>query len=159
MCVCVCVCVCVYVCAQLCPTFCDPMDCSLPGFSVHGISQARILEWVAISFSRGSSWPRDWTCMSWVLSLGRWILYHCATWESWFNIHQVKGEMATHCENSNPAIRNKWKWLVKAATTDVHLVGREPRCVYTTCLLFLSVHYHSLLQLLLLPAPWPYQGD
>ena len=40
---------------------CDPMDCSLPGSSVHGILQARILEWVAISFSRGSSQPRNWT--------------------------------------------------------------------------------------------------
>ena len=50
--------------AQSCPTLCDPMDCSLPGFSVHGIFQARVLEWVAISFSRGSSWPRDWTQVS-----------------------------------------------------------------------------------------------
>ena len=41
--------------------FCDPTDYSLPGSSVHGIFQARILEWVAISFSRGFSWPRDWT--------------------------------------------------------------------------------------------------
>ena len=41
-----------------CPTLCDPMDCSPPGSSVHGISQARILKWVAISFSRGSSWPK-----------------------------------------------------------------------------------------------------
>ena len=45
--------------AQSCPTLCDPMDCSLPGSSVHGISQARIMEWVAISFSRGSSQPRE----------------------------------------------------------------------------------------------------
>ena len=52
--------------AQLCPTLCDPMDCSLPGSSVHGILQTRILEWVAIPFSRGSSWPRDWTCVSWI---------------------------------------------------------------------------------------------
>ena len=43
---------------------CDPVDCSLPGSSVHGILQARLLEWVAISFSRGSSWPRDWTYVS-----------------------------------------------------------------------------------------------
>ena len=50
--------------AQSCLTLCDPMDCSLPGSSVHGIFQARILEWVAISFSRGSSWPRDWTQVS-----------------------------------------------------------------------------------------------
>ena len=47
--------------AQLCPTLCDAMDCSLPGSSVHGLLQARILEWVAISFSRGSSQPRDQT--------------------------------------------------------------------------------------------------
>ena len=47
--------------AQSCPTLCDPMDCSPLGSSVHGILQARILEWVAISFSRGSSWPRDQT--------------------------------------------------------------------------------------------------
>ena len=49
---------------QSCPTLCDPMDCSLPGSSVHGIFQARVLEWVAISFSRWSSWPRDWTWVS-----------------------------------------------------------------------------------------------
>ena len=47
--------------AQSCLTLCDPMDCSLPGFCVHCIFQARVLEWVAISFSRGSSWPRDQT--------------------------------------------------------------------------------------------------
>ena len=50
--------------AQSCPTLCDPVDCSLPRFSVHGILQARILEWVTISFSRGSSWPRDRTRVS-----------------------------------------------------------------------------------------------
>ena len=47
--------------AQSCPTLCDPMDCNLLGFSVHGILQARILEWIAISFSKGSSRPRDRT--------------------------------------------------------------------------------------------------
>ena len=50
--------------AQSCLTVWDPMDCNLLGFSVHGIFQARILDWVAISFSRGSSWPRDWTQVS-----------------------------------------------------------------------------------------------
>ena len=44
--------------AQLCVTICDPMDCSLPGSSIHGIFQAKVLEWVAISLSRGSSWSR-----------------------------------------------------------------------------------------------------
>ena len=48
----------------MCPTLCDPMDCSLSGSSVHGIFQARVLEWIAISFSRGSSWPRDRTQVS-----------------------------------------------------------------------------------------------
>ena len=47
--------------AQSCPALCDPEDCSLPGSSVRGILQSKILEWVAISFSRGSSWTKDWT--------------------------------------------------------------------------------------------------
>ena len=46
------------------PSFCVPVDHSLSGSSVHGISQARVLEWVTISFSRGSSWPRGWTYVS-----------------------------------------------------------------------------------------------
>ena len=59
---CVCVCVCVRACAKSLQSFltlCDPMDCSLPGSSVSGILQARILEWVAMPFSRASSQPRD----------------------------------------------------------------------------------------------------
>ena len=69
--VCVCVCVCVWVCvhthtlsAQWCLTLCNPTDCSPPGSSDHGIFQARIIEWVAISSSRGSSRPRDQTYIS-----------------------------------------------------------------------------------------------
>ena len=65
---CVCVCVCVRAkwneVARLCPTLCDSMDCSLPDFSVYGVFQARILEWVAISFSKRSSRPRGWTQVS-----------------------------------------------------------------------------------------------
>ena len=64
---------------QLYPTLCDPVDYSLPGSSVHGIFQARTLEQVAISSSRGSSQPRDQTCIS---CIGRWILYHSCTWEA-----------------------------------------------------------------------------
>ena len=56
---------CVWV-TQLCLTLCDPMDCSLSGFSSHGILQARVLEWFAISFSRASSWPKDWTQVSFI---------------------------------------------------------------------------------------------
>ena len=50
--------------AQSCLTLCNPVDCSLPGSSIHEILQAKILEWVAISLSRGSSWTRDWTRVS-----------------------------------------------------------------------------------------------
>ena len=50
-------------------TLCDPLDCSLSGSSVHGILQARILEWVAIPFSRGSSRPRDWTQLSYTAGI------------------------------------------------------------------------------------------
>ena len=66
------------VCAvsQSCLTLCDPLAYSPPGSSVHGILQARILEWVAISFTRGSAWPRDGTHIS---CTGRWILNHWAT--------------------------------------------------------------------------------
>ena len=57
------------------------MDCSPPGSSVHGLSQERILEWVAISFSRGSSQSKDQTCISWI---GRQILYHWTSREYFF---------------------------------------------------------------------------
>ena len=64
--------------AKLYPTLFNPMDCSLPGFSIHGISQAGILKWVTISFSKGSSRFRDQTRIS---STGRQVLYHWATRE------------------------------------------------------------------------------
>ena len=67
----------------------DPMDCSLPGFSVQRFFQGRILEWVAISFSRGSSGPRDWTHTSFT---GRWVLYHWAIREAQSFEKQVTSE-------------------------------------------------------------------
>ena len=65
-----------------CPTLCDPMDCTLPGSSVHGIFQARVLEWIAISYSRDPSQPRVQTHISCISQIGRQILYHCITWET-----------------------------------------------------------------------------
>ena len=59
-----------------CVRLCDPMNCSLPGSSVQGILQARILEWVAIPSSRGSSQPRVRTHISYISCTGRWVLYH-----------------------------------------------------------------------------------
>ena len=61
---------------QSCLTLCKPMDCSLPGSSVHEILQARILEWVVIPSSRGSSRPRDQSHVSYVSCIGRWVLHH-----------------------------------------------------------------------------------
>ena len=63
---------------QLCPTLYNSMNYSPPGFPVHGILQARILEWVAISSSRGSSWPRDRTCVSCVSCIVGGFFIHCA---------------------------------------------------------------------------------
>ena len=74
-------CVCMCSVTESCLTLFDPMDCSLPGSSVHGMLQARILALVAISSSRGSSQPRDQNYFFCASCTGRWILYHCATWE------------------------------------------------------------------------------
>ena len=72
------------VCAQQLqsyPTLRDPMDCDPPGSSVRGILHAGILEWIAMSSSRGSSRPRDWTWVSCISCIGRQVLCLCATWE------------------------------------------------------------------------------
>ena len=61
---------------QSCLSLCDPMDGNSLGSSVPGILQARILEWVAVPFSRGSSQPKDQICVSQVSYIGRWVLYH-----------------------------------------------------------------------------------
>ena len=74
-----CLCECLVI--QLCPTLWDPIDYDLPGSSVHGILQARILERVAISTSRESSWPRDWTCVSCIAGrfFTHWIIREALT--------------------------------------------------------------------------------
>ena len=69
---------------QSCLTLCDPVDHSLPGSTVHGILQARILEWIAMPSSRGSSQLRDWTYTSFVSCIGRRFLYTSSTWEALF---------------------------------------------------------------------------
>ena len=116
------------------PTLSDPMDCSLPGSSVHGILQARILEWVAISF-RGSSWPRDWT---WVSSIAGRFFYHLSHWVSSMYYAAAAAELLQLCptlcdpiDGSPPgspiygilqarilewvaiSFSNAWKWKVK----------------------------------------------
>ena len=76
-------CACVFLVTQSCPALCDSMDYSPSGSSVHGIFQARILEWIAFSFSRGCSQPRDWIRVSCISCISRRILYYWATWEAW----------------------------------------------------------------------------
>ena len=92
-----------YLCAQSSPTLCNPISCSLPGSSVHGISQARILEWVILSCSRGSAPFRDWTHIS---CIGRWILYHWATWEAPNTLYRI-------------AFKSFFKCLIKFIREDI----------------------------------------
>ena len=75
---------------QSCPTLWDPVDCNPPASSALGILQARILEWVAMLSSRGSSWPRDQTCISYVSCIGRRLFTTGATWicHSWEEAEQ-----------------------------------------------------------------------
>ena len=97
-----------------------PRDCSPPGSSVCGISQARILEWRAISSSRGSSCPRDLTCVSWT---GRWILYHWATWEA-------------------PIYAYFWTVFERFSHTSSHLTLHRILCSWCYCLsLYLCGHW------------------
>ena len=86
--------------------FCDPRSCSLPGSSVHGISPERILELVSTSLSMGSSWPRDWTCVS---CIGRQILYHWATREAQLcDLAEIKHLSHFSCKDGQP---NSWRVL------------------------------------------------
>ena len=75
---------------QSCLTLCNPMASSPPGFSFNEISKARILEQVAIFYSRESSQPRDQTRFSCISCIGRQILYHSATWEALCLLYLVK---------------------------------------------------------------------
>ena len=71
------------------------MECSPPGSSVHGLLQARVLEWVAISFCRGSSPPMDCTHSSCISCIGRRIRYHCTTWEALYSTKKCHYECET----------------------------------------------------------------
>ena len=84
------------------------MDCSPPGSSVHGISQARILDWVAIFFSRGSSQPWDRTCISFASFIGRQILYCRATGEARFKTDYILKKL-------EGTFTLKWKLQIKYA--------------------------------------------
>ena len=112
---------------QSCLTLCDPMDCSLPGSSVHGIFQARILEWVAISFSRGSFQPRDRNCVAYISCIGRWILYYCTAWEAHFFLHLVERwrdgiKTAAQCRTQGRTMRT---WVAHLCWSYITTLGQE----------------------------------
>ena len=91
---------------QLCSTLCDPMDSSLPDSSAHDILQTRILVWVAISSSRGSSWPRHWTCISCVSCFGSQILYHWVSQEAPWPLQSLSFILqGRRCVQANTGIR------------------------------------------------------
>ena len=108
-------------------TLCDPRDCSPPGSSVHGILQARILEWVAVSFSRGSSWPRDWTQDSYVSWTGRQVLYHWYHLGSPQEASKAESKSVTRAGISWRLVQSHVWWLggndskIKAANPSTYL--------------------------------------
>ena len=100
------------------------MDCSLLGSSVLGVSPARILEWVAISYSRGSSEPRDRTQVSCVSCIGRQILYHYTTWEAVNSVQafshvQLFATPWTVARQASMSITNSWSLLKLMSTKSV----------------------------------------
>ena len=91
--------------AQSCPTLCNPMDCNPPGSSVHGIFQARILKWVAISYSS------DRIPVSCIYCIDRWILYHRTTWEA--------SELGRVAFLRSEDFRNRWQHIVSSGMLEL----------------------------------------
>ena len=123
------------------PTLCNPKDCRSPGSSVHGISQARILDWDAISFSRRSLWPKDQTCIFCIFGIGGWILYHWATRESPFvewkyflsesqrlGWLQVGSRLHTH-----NFIQSQVRWLRKIVKLGISIWKKESHRKHAAC--------------------------
>ena len=112
------------MCAQSGSTLCDPADCGPLGSSVHGVSEARVLEGVTVSYSRGSSEPRDRTQVSCVSCIGRQILYHCTTWEAVNSVQafshvQLFATPWTVARQASMSITNSWSLLKLMSTKSV----------------------------------------
>ena len=121
----------VYIISESCLSLCNTMDCSLPGSSVHGILQARILEWVAIPFSRGSSWPRDWTCVSCISRVDRGILYHWAIWEGQDVVYAHNKILLSHKKNGNFPFATMWVDLEGIMSTEVSQTEKNKFYIFT----------------------------
>ena len=104
-----------------CVRLCDPMGCSLPGSSVHGIFQARTLEWVAISFFRGSSRPRDWTWVSRIVGRR-------------FTIWATREALNWLYPNTKEKTKKYWNRLPFSTPGDLPNPGIEPRFSYVSCI-------------------------
>ena len=106
---------------------CNPMDCNRSGSSVHGILQARTLEWVAIPFSRRSSWSKDQTRISYISCIDRWVLYH------WHHLGRLgeniyKPKMHCVCWDWGPVGEMTWRALPEQTlrySTDVRESGYQ----------------------------------
>ena len=101
--------------AHLCPTLCHPIDCSLPGSSVQGIFQARILEWVAISFSTGPAWLWNWTWVSY--TAGRFFTIWATREAPW----SAKAAITKHRRRKGSIVLEPGKTKVKGALEQVSL--------------------------------------
>ena len=130
VCVCVCVCVCVRAQSLTRVWLCSLINYSSTGSSIHGIFQARILERVVISFSRGSFWPRNRTCVS---CIGRQIPYHWAAWEADVPYKSLISGVAFFCNESSRILtdlsaHNEWICiLTKISSSLQNVQHRELR--------------------------------
>ena len=136
-----CVCyvqICVCSVTKLCLTLCDPMNCGMPGSSVYGISQARILEWVAISYSRASSQPKESNPHLLHLLLGRQILYHWATWKAHKGAKSGMKSVMIFVSSSDHFLTQKLQILHPTLSRDVlyhtQIEDHQPLPHYFRCL-------------------------
>ena len=150
--------------AQSCPILCDPMDCNLTGSSIHGIFLARILEWVAMPFSRGSSRPRGRTHIP---CIGKWFLNHWTTREVPRLLFKrmiptqqgskVSGTILMPLLTIEKTLRNKWFKFVALSQRLVRIWWKleAPQCICilkTCCIQFQVVQ--SPLMPICGPCPW-----
>ena len=152
---------------QSCPTLCNPIDCSLPGSSFHGILHARILEWVAMPSSRGSSQPRDRTHISCISCIGRWLLlviiFFCdgpffkreinstdAQWEA-----KLGGECA--CVHSSPWVLSTHG--AKGAFLLLDFMRILITLEWQNGLLYLQTTALPIITVSLLSLQWPFSAD
>ena len=119
-------CVCAHV--QSCPALCDPMNCCPPGSSLHWILQAKILEWVAISFSRGPCWSRDRTRVSYLSCIGRQTLYQLCHLGMMVIGNKMQfcvcgHDTCAHTHAHSHTLAHTWEWVVRAVMFHRKLLG------------------------------------